>query len=256
MASSDIYDFDSSDPASSTRPPESIERAFSVIVGGALVLDGLGRRNVAGFAEVLAGAMLAYRAATGHAPISDKLGMSTAERGDVAALPVRKLVSVRKTFTIMRPADELYGIWRKLERLPEFMKHLERVTDFSDGRSHWVANGPLGKKFEWEAEITQDEPGRCLAWRSLGGSEIAHTGSVRFAEAPAGRGTEVHVALEYAPPAGAAGDLIAKLLGRSPEQEIQEDLRRFKQLAEAGEVATTVGQPSGRSDYENEEDFR
>jgi uncharacterized membrane protein len=41
------------------------------------------------------------------------------------------------------------------------------------------------------------------------------------------------------------GAAIAKLFGESPEQQIQEDLRRFKRVMEAGEIPTTRGQPMG-----------
>jgi uncharacterized membrane protein len=64
--------------------------------------------------------------------------------------------------------------------------------------------------------------------------------------APGDRGTEVHVRLDYKPPGGKAGAMVAKLFGDEPGQQVGDDLRRLKQMLEAGEVATTAGQPSGR----------
>lgn len=51
--------------------------------------------------------------------------------------------------------------------------------------------------------------------------------------------------IEYNPPGGAIGAAGAKLFGEEPEQQIGDDLRRFKQLMEAGEIATNEGKPVG-----------
>jgi uncharacterized membrane protein len=155
-------------------------------------------------------------------------------------------VYVDRALTVNRSPDECYRFWRDFENFPRFMQHLESVVVMSDSRSHWIAKGPAGTHVEWDAEIVADEPGKLLAWSSDEGSDIDHAGIVRFEEAPGGRGTIVHVELQYSPPGGTAGALIAKLFGEEPEQQIADDLRHFKQLLETGEIPTTVGQPSGR----------
>jgi uncharacterized membrane protein len=116
------------------------------------------------------------------------------------------------------------------------MTHLDRVTQLPGGKSHWVAAGPAGLAVEWDAEIINEVENQMLAWRSLPGSEVVTAGSVNFESAPGGRGTQVSVRLQYAPPAGKAGALIASLFGREPSQTVREDLRHFKQLLEAGEI--------------------
>lgn len=145
-------------------------------------------------------------------------------------------VEVHKTLTVNRSPDEAYRLWRDLEGLPRFMRHLESVHVTGDRTSRWVAKGPAGTRIEWDAELIEDRPGELIAWRSLPDSEVANAGTVRFTPAPGGRGTEVHVDLRYAPPAGKAGAMVAKLFGREPAQEIDGDLRRFKQVLETGEV--------------------
>jgi uncharacterized membrane protein len=148
---------------------------------------------------------------------------------------------------VNRPAAELYRYWRNFENLPKFMDHLESVRTTGEKRSHWVAKAPAGTTVEWDAEIINEKENELIAWRSLENADVDNAGSVRFQEAPAGRGTEVRVSLEYDPPGGMVGAAIAKLFGEAPDQQIQEDLRRFKQVMEAGERATTEGQASGRS---------
>jgi uncharacterized membrane protein len=154
---------------------------------------------------------------------------------------------ITQTITIDRTPAELYGFWRTLENLPRFMRYLESVRSIGDNRSHWVARGPGGVDVEWDAEITDDRPNELIGWRSLPDSDVENEGRVRFQAAPGGRGTIVRVEMRYVPPGGGIGAMIAKLFGRAPEQEIQIDLYRFKQIMETGQVTTTQGQPAGRA---------
>jgi uncharacterized membrane protein len=156
------------------------------------------------------------------------------------------IFNFKKTILINSSPEELYRQWWSFENLPRFMKNLESVEMITDGRSHWVAKGPAGKKVQWDAEITEDRPNELIAWRSLDGAEVDNFGQVRFETAPGGRGTLVSVEMQYKPPSGKVGVSIAKIFGRAPEQEVEEDLRRFKQVMETGEMITTEGQPAGR----------
>ena len=150
---------------------------------------------------------------------------------------------VRESIRLEVPLAEAYAFWRRLENLPRFMTHLDRVTESSNGRSHWVAVGPAGLAVEWDAEIINEVENNLIAWRSLAGSDVVTAGSVKFGAARAGRCTEVSVHLQYAPPAGKAGAVIASLFGREPSQTVREDLRHFKQLLEAGETARATATP-------------
>jgi len=136
-------------------------------------------------------------------------------------------------------------MWHDLERLPTFMAHLEKVTVHGDGRSHWVASGPAGTSVEWDAQVTEDVPAERMSWRSTDGASVPNAGTVRWVRAPGGRGTEVRVELSYEPPAGAAGAAVAKLFGEEPNQQLRDDLRRFKQLLETGEIARSDSTPEG-----------
>jgi len=158
-----------------------------------------------------------------------------------------KEVSVRKATTIRRPQEEVYDFWRDLENLPRFMVHLESVEAIDDTRSRWRAKGPGGRDVEWEAEIVEERPAELLAWRSLPGASVQHSGSVRFSPAPGNRGTEVVVELTYAPPGGELGALAAKLFGEEPATQLADDLRRLKQVIEAGEIARSDGSLEGHS---------
>jgi uncharacterized membrane protein len=214
-----------------------IERWTSLIGGGALALLGLSRRSLGGLGLAALGGALAYRGATGHCPMYGALGFSTAERrGPVTSIPAGHGVRVETSVTINRPREELYQFWRSLDNLPRIMRHLKSVRIVSPTRSHWIAKGPMGTSFEWEAEIHTERPNELISWRSLPDAQVDMAGSVHFLPTPGGLGTELRVLLKYDPPAGKIGAEVAKLLGDGPEEEIAEDLRRFKRALEAGGI--------------------
>jgi len=155
------------------------------------------------------------------------------------------MIRVSKSVTIKRPPMAVYEFWRQLENLPRFMHHLQEVRSTGNGRSHWIAKAPAGQQVEWDAEIVDERPGELIVWRALPGSDIQHEGSVHFRPAPADRGTEVEVALQYDAPGGKAGALVATLFGEEPSQQIRDDLRRFKQVMETGEVVLSDGSLEG-----------
>jgi uncharacterized membrane protein len=214
------------------------ERWITSVGGGLFIGYGLTRRSWPGVALALAGGALTYLGVSGYSPLYQALGANTAVN--------EQTILVERTITINRSPAEVYNFWRNFENLPQFMKHLESVTITSDRQSHWVANGPAGKLVEWDAEITEDRDNELIAWRSLPGAQVHNTGTVRFQPAPGERGTEVRVTMQYDPPVGVLGASLAKLAGKEPAQQVDGDLRRLKQVLEAGEVATIEGQPSGQ----------
>lgn len=219
--------------ATAGSPLEDPARLAMLAGGLGLAVLGLVSHRKRGLAVALAGGALIYRGATGGWPFGV---------GGSAAAPE---IEVETSMTVSGSPEELYRRWRDLERLPDFMRHLESVVVHDDRRSRWTARAPLGARVSWEAEIVDDTPGRRLAWRSLPGSDIENSGNVGFEALPGDRGTIVRVRLEYRPPAGKAGAVVARLLGEEPKVQAQDDLRRFKAIAEAGNPPTTEGQPAG-----------
>jgi uncharacterized membrane protein len=155
--------------------------------------------------------------------------------GTAQALPPAQQ-PIRRSTTISRPPADVYRFWRDFQNLPKFMVHLESVETLDSKRSYWRARSVGGKTFEWNAEIVEDRENELIAWRTLGGSQVAHAGVVRFVAAPGGRGTEVHVEATYDPPGGVFGRAIALATGQEPRQQVEGDLRRLKQVLETGEV--------------------
>lgn len=140
---------------------------------------------------------------------------------------------------INRPRQELYAFWRDFKNLPTFMENVKSVELMESGRSSWMIAGPGGMDVELLSEITEDRPGEYIAWRSLDGSDVDHEGWIEFRDNAFGRGTEVRVFINYDPPAGVVGKLVAKVMQREPRVQARRELRRFKQLMETGEISTS-----------------
>jgi uncharacterized membrane protein len=147
---------------------------------------------------------------------------------------------------VNKPAQECYEFWRDVKNLPKFMHLVESVQPVDDRHTSWKVRGPGDVKLQWNTELMADEPARRLAWRARQDSGLQHTATVRFQSAKGIRGTLVTVVAQYHAAAGTAVVGVRKLLGSDPESLLREDLRRFKNLIEAGEVPSTRGQPSGR----------
>lgn len=223
------------------------ERLFSFLGGAALTLIGFSRRSLAGLGLAAVGGSLLYRGATGYCGAYQSLGINTTSPvGPATSVRAGHGVKVEESIIINRDAATLWRFWRKLENIGRFMQHLERVEEIDERPSRWTARGPLGIKLEWEAEIMNEKENELIAWRSVDGSEVDTAGSVHFRERSHGRGTEMRVVLKYDAHAAQLAEPLARLMGESPRQQIHEDLRRFKQVMETGEVATVEGQPQGR----------
>jgi uncharacterized membrane protein len=233
-----------------------IERWASALGGAALAAYGIKQlkdRSPAGAALAAAGSALMYRGATGHCHVYAAARINTADdhQDTRGALSGPRGVNVEEVVTINASAYALFAFWRRFELLPRFMSHLVTVTQIDSRHSRWVAKGPAGRTVEWDAEIINEVPGELIGWRTLENADVVSAGSVRFRPATGGRGTEVRVRMQYEPPAGKVGATIAWLLGHDPAGKVREDLRHFKQLMEAGEIATTEGQPRGKQSVLN-----
>ena len=215
------------------------ENWLAVSAGALLFVYGATRRSATGLCVAAASTPLLYRGMTGQWPAAAQPLLPSDDSR--VALAGDRGIHVREAVRLEVPIEEVYRAWRRLENLPRFMSHLVRVTETDGRRSHWVAAGPAGLRVEWDAEIVNEVENKTLGWRSLPGSEVVTAGSVNFDRVRAGRSTQVTVHLQYAPPAGRAGAIVAGLFGRAPSQTIREDLRRFKQQLEAGEPAQGTG---------------
>jgi len=233
------------------------------LVSGLMIFGQGNRPAAAVWARVAGDAVdIATLAAAGASPRTSRSGVAVAAAGvlGVAALDVycaRELtrnrgkgggIRMTRSVVVNRPPHELYAFWSAFENFPRFMYHVQSVRATGPGMSHWMVDGPAGTTVEWDSRITADTPNELIAWQSLEGADVDHSGVVRFEPRPANRGTIVRVDLEYRPPGGQAGRIAAMLFNESPEQQIYDDLHRFKQIVETGEVMRSDGSPEGMGD--------
>jgi uncharacterized membrane protein len=226
--------------------------AWTRVLGDAMDLTSLGmaiahrggrrRRRLLAVTGAIAGITVLDLVTAVQATRAQKIGSVPGRRGS------RKggSMELTATTTIRKSPPEVYAFWRDLENLPTFMAHLEQVRTTGDRTSHWSAGAPFGKNVEWDAEIVEETPGEKLVWRSTGDADVPNAGTVRFVPAPDGVSTEVHVVLVYDIPGGSVGKAVAKYFGEEPHQQLDDDLRRFKQVMETGEVVRSDGAPWGK----------
>jgi uncharacterized membrane protein len=222
------------------------ERILSLVGGAAMVLQSLTRKGWIGKAAMaVGGALLLRRGITGYCPIYATLDI------DRVGPSGREGILAQKAITINRPRDEVYRAWRHFEQFPRSANYIPTEPTLERGNGgHATRNSqtPLDLALVWDTEITEERQNEQISWQSLPGSLVHGRGSVTFSDAPGNRGTEVRVQFAYDPPGGTPSVALAKLFGGGPEQQVGEDLRRFKQMMEAGEVSTIYGQTSGRVD--------
>ncbi len=213
-------------------PPTARVMAGSAGLG--LMLWGARRvrhGSVVGAASLACGAGLCVR------------GLTNLETPRLLGLAGNRGLDVQKTMHIAKPVEEVFRRWRQYEQFPHFMRHVRKVRDLGDGRSRWTVEGPAGVPIHWEAEITREIPNQLIAWRTVSGSAMPHTGSVRFDPTPDGE-TRATLRLCYNPPAGAVAHGVAWLLGADPKQRVQDDLLRMKRFIETGHPAHDAAQPT------------
>jgi uncharacterized membrane protein len=225
------------------------ERLISGVAGAALLLLTFRARRLRPFLLPVATGLIAkaLKGATGQTSGTARRTGGGDRTSQVASVGRGQGVKVEESVTINRPVLEVYRFWRNFENLPRFMDHLEAVTVLDDARSHWVAKGPAGTKVEWDAIIHNEIQDELIAWRSLPGAEVNNAGSVHFTPTPDGTGTDVRVVLSYEPPAGMVGVAVAKLLGEEPSKQVADDLRRFKQVMDSGDVMAGARPIAGRA---------
>lgn len=199
----------------------------AVIGGSALAVFGIVRRSPLGYALAAGGGTLAVLGGTRKPQPSE--------------------ASTWTSILINCSPEEAYRFWRDVENLPRFMNRIENVSVLEDGRTRWVALGPMGGQIQWDSEITEDRENESIAWRSLPGSGLQVSGEVEFRKAPADRGTLVSARIRYSPAPG-GNNMFSKFLSKGANFAIRQDLRRLEALMETGEIPTTEGQSHGPRD--------
>jgi len=215
------------------------ERLVSVVAGAALTATGLSKRSRAGIALALGGLEMVRRGVSGYSFVYEAFGIRTAPVGQGASvsLPYELGVRMDQSIVIHRPPEEVYRFWRHLPNMAQFMANVQSVTDLGGKRSHWKVKAPGGRTMEWDAVIHNELVNELIAWRSLPEADVDHAGSVWFAPTPDGRGTEIQLEMQFNPPGGAVGALLASLWGADPDRQLRSDLLSLKRTLERVPVA-------------------
>ena len=213
-----------------------LERNLSVVGGAGLILGGLARRGIGGLILAGLGALFLERGVSGRCRVYQRLGVSSA-KSDRPGVPDNLGIKVEKEITINRPVSDVFEFWKDLRNLSQHLEFIERVDLLEGKKSHWVARGFAGSKFEWDAEVINEHPNALLAWESVPGAQVQNAGSVRFEPVQDGHATHVRVSLAYNPPGGVFGAIGARIFSQSVEDQIERDLRKLKMILETPVVS-------------------
>lgn len=224
-----------------------MERFVSILLGGTLLIQGITRRPLVGLPLATIGGALLYRGISGHSYLYQGLGVNMAEEGrQYGTRSADGTPEVERSITVERPAKELNRFWRDPDTLSRIMGNFAEVTPADDNRLHWRMRVPFGRKMEWDTQIIEDRPGEIVRWKSLNGAQLRSEGEVRFHPAPKDWGTETTLHLRFEPPGGAIGKMAVRRFHILPRLAAEKTLRRFKSLAETGEIPTLDYNPSAR----------
>lgn len=237
------------EPGTSAHNVGAVERAASIAAGGMLLTRGIRKRSVRSLFGAVVGAGLIYRGISGQSPLYHALHIDTAKKKKHGAAIDKRAPEIRRSITIAKPPEELCDLWSEPRVLSQVMAHFADVVPRPNGSAgvlHWAARGPFGQVVEWDSRQTREQGDRGLLWQSLPGTELPNRGSVTFRPGPEGVGTEVTLHLQFEPPLGAIGASLLRGLRKFPRSIAGQALRRFKSLAETGEIPTLATNPSGR----------
>ncbi len=220
------------------------ERSLSALLGGALLFRSLTRGSPGEMALAVA---LLYRGISGHSYLYQVLGINTYRRKQSESQTSDGVSMIERSITVEKPAAELNRFWREPESLSKIMGSFVEVTKVSNDCAHWRIRGPFGRNVEWDTQIVEDRPGEILRWKSMSGTQIPNEVSVRFHPAPKDWGTEATLRFHIDMQGGILANWRAKRLRMLPRLLAEKGLRRFKSLAETGEVPTLEHNPHARA---------
>lgn len=209
------------------------ERLISLLGGAYLLYSTLTERKPNAM-QTLAATYLLLRGATGICLAYQGLGKTQVDYKS-------QNINIRTALKVNRPRHQVYASWRRLENLPQFMKHLKSVEVLDEKTSEWTAAGPgnVGT-LSWKSEIVKDDPGAVLSWQSLPGSSIENAGKVTFDDLGESA-TALNVVISYHAPLGLLGEAAGRLINPLFENMVKQDIRNFRQYIETGEMRDEVG---------------
>lgn len=210
-----------------------VARVLAALVGAGLAFYGLRKRDVLGSSVAGMGVGLMTRGLTSF-ETERMLGIGAG----------RNAIELQKGINIDAPIEQVFRTWSLYENFPRFMSNVREVRSIGKDKSHWEVAGPLGATVQWDAVVTKYEPNKVIAWKTVPGSPVEHSGIVTFWENPDGS-THADVRLSYNPVAGGLGHVLTSLPGGDPKKRMDEDLMRMKSFIETGKVPSDA--TAGRS---------
>jgi uncharacterized membrane protein len=142
---------------------------------------------------------------------------------------------VRMAATIHAPVERVFDAWSRFEEFPRFMPMVAEVRPIGEDRWHWVIAGPAGAPIEFDSVVTRRDRPRLIAWTTVEGALVEHSGTARFRPTADG-GTRVEITMSWRPAGGGVGETVAFMSGMDPEHALRDGLAGFKARLEGEAV--------------------
>jgi carbon monoxide dehydrogenase subunit G len=137
------------------------------------------------------------------------------------------MAMIQQSIEINAPVRAVYNQLTQFEDYPQFMESVETVKQVDDTHLHWsstTSNRPV----EWDAEIVEQKPDRCIAWNNTGGP----TNGGRIEVQPAGEDAS-RVTFTLQAEAGQMSGAQAGSDEKQMAQQLKQDLARLKEFIES-----------------------
>jgi uncharacterized membrane protein len=193
-------------------------RFLACASGAALAVYGLRRGGAIGLGSIAAGGALFAR------------GFTNRELKLVGAALATGLDLGHST-QVAAPIDRVFELCQDPNTLAHALGFVREIQDTGNGRLHWRVRGPSGTPLEWDTVFTRIVPNELIAWRTVRGSVLEHSGTLRM-QSLGTDCTRVELRLCFEPPAVGTRRALLALFTRDPESELHEDLERLRAIAE------------------------
>jgi uncharacterized membrane protein len=136
------------------------------------------------------------------------------------------MATIEESIEVAVPVRTAYNQWTQFEQFPRFMDGVEQVKQLDDTHLHWVVSHN-GKRYEFDAEITEQRPDERIAWKTVDGK--SHSGVVTFHRLD-DQHSRIMVQMTWEPEGML--ETLGAALG-SDDRRVKDDLEHFKEIVEA-----------------------
>lgn len=227
----------------------SSERALSIAIGAALMINGLRTGGAGGILQAGLGALGLIRGASGRCAVKKALAPTPFEEAFQQQHGWKNSEAVSRSITIGKPRSEVFAFLKEPQNIGELIPWVDTVEWTGETSSRWTATAAMGKKLHCNVNLQEQQPDTLLRWDTGVDSMWRHDIALHFSDAPGDRGTEVKAVIVGKPGLGELGYAAASAIAQFTDKALLNLLHSIKQRLETGEVSTNNMRPEPSADF-------